>query len=456
MSVSVKAAKALANVLQEDDEDAPVIDGKYKKLFEMDFMRRATEQKQKKAEDEAKSILRELQEIDGDSDEDDFRKDGKKDDDDYVVDEEESLPKRRIVKSGKSSSHDTTTIGKAGKVQFAPSTKEQQPHLQEIEKAIDSESNETILEPSVNPWLMPSSTGKVSHSAKDSKKVLEKAEKAISDNIIQKVTQAPSSDDMIPLNQSKKSKKSKNKAAAATGGATMETPMVESKKEESKEKKEDTSILGEKKALLMEKSQSDLVQTAFAGPDLESEFINYKEQLISDELGFDDKRKDVIKNVKAGWGDWAAPGSNFVSKKIQNIRDRQLKKIGEEEESKKAARTDTKIKNVMISEKRVKTSAKYKIADIPHPFSSREEYEQAMRMPVGGELNEFLYICVSVFFYIYLAIIPFVMISSPYHNEDIYRSDSMVKSLCNTLLSMELLPLIYRIYIPIIPISGLS
>lgn len=41
-----------------------------------------------------------------------------------------------------------------------------------------------------------------------------------------------------------------------------------------------------------------MVQSAFAGPDLEEEFISYKKQLISDELGFDEKRKDVLKKGK--------------------------------------------------------------------------------------------------------------------------------------------------------------
>jgi hypothetical protein len=40
--------------------------------------------------------------------------------------------------------------------------------------------------------------------------------------------------------------------------------------------------------------------------------------------------------------------------------------------------------NVLISEKRIKTAAKYKIADIPHPFTTREEYERSLQMPIGG------------------------------------------------------------------------
>ena len=56
----------------------------------------------------------------------------------------------------------------------------------------------------------------------------------------------------------------------------------------------------------------------------------------------------------------------------------------EETTTKKALRKDTKIPNVMICDKRIKTAAKYKIADVPHPYTSREEYERAMQMPIGG------------------------------------------------------------------------
>eukprot|EP01035_Chromulina_nebulosa_P018098 gene18098-23749_t len=67
--------------------------------------------------------------------------------------------------------------------------------------------------------------------------------------------------------------------------------------------------VNEKKSLLQQKSQNDLIQLAFAGPDLQEEFEKYKNQSIDDELGFNDQRKQVLSKVKAGWGDWAGPGN---------------------------------------------------------------------------------------------------------------------------------------------------
>jgi len=98
----------------------------------------------------------------------------------------------------------------------------------------------------------------------------------------------------------------------------------------------------------------------------------------------------VLSQVKAGWGDWAGPGeNNRVSEKILASRQKLLTKIQTEHDTKVAGRKDTgkKLMGVMISERRIKTASKYKIADIPHPFTTREEYERSLRMPIGDEWN---------------------------------------------------------------------
>jgi len=145
----------------------------------------------------------------------------------------------------------------------------------------------------------------------------------------------------------------------------------------------------EKKALLEGKSQQDLVNIAFAGPDLEDEFQSYKAKQVDSELGIDAKKKKIMADVKAGWGDWAGPdqGVGFVSAKITKKRDRLVAQAEVEAEEKKKGRSDTKTPNVMMSDRRVKTAAKFKIAEVPHPFTSREEYEKSLVMPIGDEWN---------------------------------------------------------------------
>jgi U3 small nucleolar RNA-associated protein 14 len=90
--------------------------------------------------------------------------------------------------------------------------------------------------------------------------------------------------------------------------------------------------------------------------------------------------------VKAGWGDWAGPGAGGmqISQKTLNKRDKLLTKVQNEHAAKVMGRSDAKMSNVMISNRRIKTASKYKITEIPHPFTSVEEYERSLQMPLGG------------------------------------------------------------------------
>lgn len=93
--------------------------------------------------------------------------------------------------------------------------------------------------------------------------------------------------------------------------------------------------------------------------------------------------------VKAGWGDWAGPGAGgmAISKKTLDKRDRLMTKVQSEHASKVLGRADSKMSAVMISNRRIKTASKYKITEIPHPFTSLEEYERSLQMPLGDEWN---------------------------------------------------------------------
>ena len=93
-----------------------------------------------------------------------------------------------------------------------------------------------------------------------------------------------------------------------------------------------------------------------------------------------------MKDVKAGWGDWAGPGKE-VSQKILSKRDKLIAAAEADAARKKMGRKDTKMPNVVLSERRVKTASKFKLDEVPHPFTTREEYEQSLRMPVGEEWN---------------------------------------------------------------------
>jgi hypothetical protein len=73
-----------------------------------------------------------------------------------------------------------------------------------------------------------------------------------------------------------------------------------------------------------------------------------------------------------------------ISQKVLNKRDRLLTKVQQENAVQVLGRADHKMAGVMISNRRVKTASKYKITELPHPFTSVEEYERSLQMPLGG------------------------------------------------------------------------
>lgn len=115
--------------------------------------------------------------------------------------------------------------------------------------------------------------------------------------------------------------------------------------------------------------QKDLIKQAFAGDDVVREFENEKRQVIIDE---DDKEEDL---TLPGWGDWAG-GKKKPKKKVVRKIDGVVQKD---------KRKDKHLKNVIINEKVNKKNLKYQSSGVPFPYESREQYERALRMPVGQE-----------------------------------------------------------------------
>ena len=87
---------------------------------------------------------------------------------------------------------------------------------------------------------------------------------------------------------------------------------------------------------------------------------------------------------RSGWGSWAGQGApapkppRKLPKKMQ----------APEKKLPKRKRADDKKPLVILNEKRIKkTSGSFQIANIPYPYTSREEYERAMSGGVGKEWN---------------------------------------------------------------------
>jgi U3 small nucleolar RNA-associated protein 14 len=137
-------------------------------------------------------------------------------------------------------------------------------------------------------------------------------------------------------------------------------------------------------------SQEELVRRAFASQsdkETEEEFRKEKEAMAVE----NDPTRKVAADAKdskdvAGWGSWAGVGAP------PPLRPRKLPKKLEPPKKKKddqsQKRKDEGKPDVIINQKRLKRMAnKFMLGDVPHPFASRAEYEEAMLGGVGREWN---------------------------------------------------------------------
>ncbi|KAF3947043.1 hypothetical protein CMV_026769 [Castanea mollissima] len=126
-------------------------------------------------------------------------------------------------------------------------------------------------------------------------------------------------------------------------------------------------------------SQTELIRQAFAGDDVEEEFEHDKQEILNEENP--EPEKPVL---LPGWGQWTR-----VQKKkglpSWMLKEHENAKRKREEALKK--RKDAHLKHVIISEKLDKKAEKLLTKTLPYPFTSKEVFEQSIRMPIGPEFN---------------------------------------------------------------------
>jgi U3 small nucleolar RNA-associated protein 14 len=118
---------------------------------------------------------------------------------------------------------------------------------------------------------------------------------------------------------------------------------------------------------------------AFAGDEVASTFTTEKDALVASE------DEQETSNHLPGWGSWAGAG---LSKSLRRANARQkhnplfkTKTPG----TKPADRKDAELENVIISEKNARKGRGYLAPILPHGYETKEQYERAMRLPVGPE-----------------------------------------------------------------------
>ncbi|KAM0947653.1 putative small-subunit processome, Utp14 protein [Dioscorea sansibarensis] len=126
-------------------------------------------------------------------------------------------------------------------------------------------------------------------------------------------------------------------------------------------------------------SQADLVHHAFATDDVEAQFEKDKLDVLNEENP--EPEKPVL---LPGWGQW----TNVQKKKgvpSWMLEEHEMAKKKREEALKK--RKDAHLRHVIISETTNKKAEKLLAKSLPFPFTSKEVYEQSIRMPIGPEFN---------------------------------------------------------------------
>ncbi|XAR61346.1 hypothetical protein NMG60_11035024 [Bertholletia excelsa] len=126
-------------------------------------------------------------------------------------------------------------------------------------------------------------------------------------------------------------------------------------------------------------TQADLIRRAFAGDDVEDDFEKDKQEVLNEENP--EPEKPVL---LPGWGQW----THIQKKKglpSWMLQEHENAKKKREDALKK--RKDAHLKHVIISEKIDKKAEKLHTKTLPFPYTSKEVFEQSIRMPIGPEFN---------------------------------------------------------------------
>lgn len=321
--VSNRASRAIASLLSENltsssGGNKEVPEGRYKKLFEMDFMKRAAEQQKEKARADAQSILREIEGMEEEYDSDLGQEEAEAAAKRGPQISSERLAAAKLEVKGMLGGGmnlgalgrrkgavitDSINLNKAASNGASPFEFE----YGEEEHSDDEEHAEMEQALENNPWLQPVASVSGSKKRKSSGTGAKSAANEQEEVFINTLEMQSSSSSKAPAGKKAKGGNAAPVAAAssATAPAAAEKKsnkkgpsgvIVEAAKEGvSQEKKEKPAV---KIALSEGHSQADLVQMAFAGPDLEAEFAAFKKQEIDSELGIDEKKMKILSDGK--------------------------------------------------------------------------------------------------------------------------------------------------------------
>jgi Uncharacterized conserved protein len=386
-----------------------------KGLFKLDFMKKGLEAQRERAKQEARELLRELEDnekLANSSDDEERSSNSDKDDKDM----HKTMKKSKTVASSK----EMETVLPKGKL-VAKSLEFGNSNAVAISGAIDldTEGEETVakVSPSENTLIdvtLSKVESTVEHTtAKDTHQQKVVAKEPIRAAVANTSTQREHIHDNPWMRKNLNDKYDTVNTSGQKGKRQKLLPSVtkegiiniadainvisahdhgkqteESKQEHipsstaSKQNDNNKKVAQESKITSM--SQQDLVRQAFAtvsDKDIQEEFDNEKNAMRERD---DHSKKVKPENTKvSGWGSWAGEGvpPPRPPKKLPKHLEAPEKKIP------KRRREDDGKKNVIINAKRIKKTAKFQIENIPYPYASREQYERAIAGAMGSEWN---------------------------------------------------------------------
>lgn len=132
------------------------------------------------------------------------------------------------------------------------------------------------------------------------------------------------------------------------------------------------------------------LQEAFADDDIANEFNQEKEDMI-DELA---ELSNTKSNALPGWDSWSGPVpiKKLSRRQLRKKRAKERRELQNKKDDlvKKRKTTLGELDHVVVNQEALKSQLEGLRPDsVPFPFTSKEQYEKSLRMPLGTMFNTF-------------------------------------------------------------------
>lgn len=395
------ARKVLADTESSNDHPA-----QRKGLFQLSFMQKGIEKQREKAKEEARELLMELEANEGGGD---FDSNGSGSEDDDVDDAPKRSKKAKIA--SKEEMKHVLNEGElvASSLRFGNSNSIAVNGGIDIDLGLDgTDTRNSKTSTRVGAVSEHSATMAIQSGTNDGAKETQSVKTTSSPRKQGKTNPAPTSTSTdqsnpwlaasgVPDSAGGATQRSKTPRVSKTGivdvqsavdlldGPLDATAPVARIKQVAETSETETAPMEKRITML---TQEELVRKAFVTPsekEVDEEFAKEKEGIEEQEEDpTRKKRKEKAMDTVSGWGSWTGTGAPLPRppRKLPKRLQAPEKKLT------KRKRDDAKKPHVIMSEKRVKKLAdSFMVSQVPHPFTSREEYERAMAGGVGREWN---------------------------------------------------------------------